>query len=1142
MGLLRGAGNAIVPQVAAEFVKAFLEVEAEGVEVPKTATRPTPPKPAPAPAVRAPALPEPPVSVGVPATAGPETWASVRLDLIRRCAFNVRQRFALDDVAGLGESIRADRLKEPLLVRPVGAAAAPTYDGRTWSGLDHYEVADGERRLRALLWICETYPDEAGAAALVPVIVRPMTDDRVRAVMLVSREQSRDLAVSELVAGYTELRKSQPDDAAVAALVGKSVAHVRGVLRLAKLPAWALAAVDAGTLPRATAELVARVPGEGAREKAAACVLHAYTDPSYLNLRWSTQLEWRDRAAGIGFGHVGCDGVLSYRDTKDLIRNHFTVELKGAPFSRKELYVWPDCEPGHERSMTDCETCPSRAGNNEEAVADKVRGDVCLDPDCYRAKVKAYRAKEVAKAEKRGLSPVPEDFPEMGVHPPKGWCELSTHFGRTEVGLGVVLPQSKSGKTLEELLADCDPTARYLAFDQWNKKRTLVRTADARRVLVGAGVLKKPEPRKKESKAENAPSTDTGSKSAGAATKKPAEFGPTFTEIDEKAAEIASGVLREFAEDQCKGLTDLGENDPVHTLLGLAVRAVCYDLAMKRDEACGPILRRLGAVDGEDKGLAIDRAVSAMSAPQQMGLLVELAAAIELRFGSATRDTAAGLLAFAEVDWEAVKEQARRVLTGGESVEVGFGDPPEAPAEQSVLLMVGEQAERLAAFFGNTPLPSPREAEILLAQIPGFPSSVELDWTLAKLLDRTLMVAQFDLDNRTPEKAMAVAFEPFAGPEVEWETDEEKAKIFAERDRIATSCRDAVMSYLKGLAPRSATRLASIDNFPDAVADRLAPGVTTLPTLLEAVEAETAGIDLPLRNKLVTFFVKLGVKLKPAEHAADAVAEHVGEPEEKATNAERDLPKSIDENLRRALHRIQGCDERWEARVATGLSDAGLKEAIGYEFGGGGGQLGGGYDYRVKGGTAPAFWFPDVHRTTEDRKPTLSGMALLNKVREVMGVPLASHTGDKITPVNGKAAKSKGEPIEPLGVTPAQLRGAICWAEVKGLKGMTPPEKPPRVGHVTLNGRPHIVESEGEHFPGPGSTFTVRPLWSDVQAERRGVAPTHADPLEGLTVEIRYGNGKAAGWTRFVIGSKAESRALVHKPVAKERPKKAAAK
>jgi ParB-like chromosome segregation protein Spo0J len=69
-------------------------------------------------------------------------------------------------------------------------------------------------------------------------------------------------------------------------------------------------------------------------------------------------------------------------------------------------------------------------------------------------------------------------------------------------------------------------------------------------------------------------------------------------------------------------------------------------------------------------------------------------------------------------------------------------------------------------------------------------------------------------------------------------------------------------------------RLTYIDNFPDAVSDILFRlGITTVPTLLEHMEAECAGLDLPLRNKLVTYLVKVGVKIKAAERAADAVSE-----------------------------------------------------------------------------------------------------------------------------------------------------------------------------------------------------------------------------------------------------------------------------
>lgn len=75
----------------------------------------------------------------------------------------------------------------------------------------------------------------------------------------------------------------------------------------------------------------------------------------------------------------------------------------------------------------------------------------------------------------------------------------------------------------------------------------------------------------------------------------------------------------------------------------------------------------------------------------------------------------------------------------------------------------------------------------------------------------------------------------------------------------------------------TAVKLTAIDGFPDAVADLLAPATTTLDTLLERVE-DKIRIDLPRRNKLVTFFVNMGAKLQAAEHAADAVTKHLGEP------------------------------------------------------------------------------------------------------------------------------------------------------------------------------------------------------------------------------------------------------------------------
>lgn len=78
-------------------------------------------------------------------------------------------------------------------------------------------------------------------------------------------------------------------------------------------------------------------------------------------------------------------------------------------------------------------------------------------------------------------------------------------------------------------------------------------------------------------------------------------------------------------------------------------------------------------------------------------------------------------------------------------------------------------------------------------------------------------------------------------------------------------------------AAKRFTLLAEIDNFPDVVFDKLFhSGITSLETLLERVEVACQQIaDMPLRNKLVTYFVDSGVKMRPAEHAADAVADYV---------------------------------------------------------------------------------------------------------------------------------------------------------------------------------------------------------------------------------------------------------------------------
>ncbi len=79
-------------------------------------------------------------------------------------------------------------------------------------------------------------------------------------------------------------------------------------------------------------------------------------------------------------------------------------------FELPDSFLDHDCAlfvVGHHdgRRAGNCDACPHRAGNNEEAKADGIRADVCLNPDCYRAKVEAHDAAELLKGISKGAKP-----------------------------------------------------------------------------------------------------------------------------------------------------------------------------------------------------------------------------------------------------------------------------------------------------------------------------------------------------------------------------------------------------------------------------------------------------------------------------------------------------------------------------------------------------------------------------------------------------------------------------------------------------------------------------------------------------------------------------------------------------------------
>ena len=289
--------------------------------------------------------------------------AELPLSQIFPNAANFRKHF---DDAALGElavTIKAHGILQPLLVRPSRAKGG-------------YELVAGERRLRAA---------KIAGLKSVPVSIREMNDMEVLEVMVVENDQREDLSPLERAQAYKQLLEKGYAVEDLAAKLGRSISTIHGMVKLLALPPAGRRAVESGVLSAHAAQLVARIPAAAAREKACTDVL-AGAEP------------------------------LSVRQTRDLIRREYMIELKLAPFSIND------------KTLTDagaCNVCPKMAGNNRAEFPD-ARGDVCTDPLCYAGKCRVH-AERI-----RGKRTPPTGEPAMptarfaAARPPTPWAARRT--------------------------------------------------------------------------------------------------------------------------------------------------------------------------------------------------------------------------------------------------------------------------------------------------------------------------------------------------------------------------------------------------------------------------------------------------------------------------------------------------------------------------------------------------------------------------------------------------------------------------------------------------------------------------------------------------------------------------------------------
>ena len=175
---------------------------------------------------------------------------SLPVEKLQRGEFQPRREFDKEALQTLADSITAQGILQPVVVRPLDA--------------DRFEILSGERRWRA-----------AQLAGLdhVPVVVKDVTDEAAIAIGLIENIQREDLNPVEEGLGLKRLQDEFGlNQEQVAEAVGRSRSAVANLLRLLHLEKEALSMLERGELDTGHAKVLLALSG-GDQVRAARSVI-----------------------------------------------------------------------------------------------------------------------------------------------------------------------------------------------------------------------------------------------------------------------------------------------------------------------------------------------------------------------------------------------------------------------------------------------------------------------------------------------------------------------------------------------------------------------------------------------------------------------------------------------------------------------------------------------------------------------------------------------------------------------------------------------------------------------------------------------------------------------------------------------------
>jgi ParB family chromosome partitioning protein len=274
-------------------------------------------------------------------------YRNVSLSLLNESKTNPRRTFEETALKELAESIRAQGVLSPLLVRPL------TENG--------FEIIAGARRYRAA---------RMAEVPTIPVRIVNLSDAEALEAQLVENLIRSEIHPMEEARGFRallDLEEPKYSIEQIAAKVGKSPVFVASRLKLADLVPAAVEAFYADEIGVGHALLLAKLPADQQEQALSACFKELYNG-----------------------GQRPTRILLPVRNLQFWIDSNILLALKDAPFNKRDVQLVP--------TAGSCADCPKRTGHNKLLFGDDLgrQGDRCTDPKCYQAKLAAHVAKTVA--------------------------------------------------------------------------------------------------------------------------------------------------------------------------------------------------------------------------------------------------------------------------------------------------------------------------------------------------------------------------------------------------------------------------------------------------------------------------------------------------------------------------------------------------------------------------------------------------------------------------------------------------------------------------------------------------------------------------------------------------------------------------